>query len=121
MAWMIVEIVVVAVFLWSFGLVRVSGESMLPVLHDGDVILYTRWGGITEGEIILFEARQLDRQLIKRVDRLEPSRVFVLGDNPEVSEDSRNPEIGWVDLDAVTGRALYRIWPFGKRGPLGGE
>lgn len=43
-------------------------------------------------------------------------KIFVMGDNREQSLDSR--QIGPIDMDAVIGRAVLRIWPFSKFGGL---
>jgi len=40
-----------------------------------------------------------------------PGTVFVLGDNRNHSRDSRNPYVGFVDLENVIGKARLRIWP----------
>lgn len=42
--------------------------------------------------------------------------VWLLGDNPDVSIDSRDH--GWVDLDAVSGRIRIRVWPLSGAGRL---
>lgn len=43
-------------------------------------------------------------------------KIFAMGDNRDQSLDSR--QIGPIDIDAVIGRAVLRIWPFDKFGGL---
>lgn len=43
---------------------------------------------------------------------------FVIGDNRQESIDSRFEEIGNVRRDAIIGRAIFRIYPFQKFGPV---
>jgi len=42
--------------------------------------------------------------------------IFVLGDNRNISKDSRHPEIGLVDIDDVIGKVVLRISPLEKFG-----
>jgi signal peptidase I len=38
------------------------------------------------------------------------SKYFVMGDNRDMSLDSRSPEFGLLDAQAITGKPLYIIW-----------
>ena len=42
--------------------------------------------------------------------------VFCMGDNRRVSIDSRAPEVGCIDMDAVVGKVFLRLYPFNKIG-----
>ncbi len=44
---------------------------------------------------------------------------FVLGDNRNNSQDSRNPLVGYVPRELVVGRALIRYWPMDRLAILG--
>jgi len=39
-------------------------------------------------------------------------KLFVIGDNRGNSMDSRNPEIGLIDYEAIVGKAFVRLYPF---------
>ena len=88
---------------------RVVGESMVPTLLPGQSVLVDprafrkRLPGV--GELVwLRDPRQLDRMLLKRVLSVEEARVFVLGDNPSSSTDSRG--FGAVPMELILGRVV---------------
>ena len=49
---------------------------------------------------------------------LEDDEYFVLGDNRTVSLDSRYEEVGPVKKKNIGGRAIFRLWPVNKMGPI---
>lgn len=44
--------------------------------------------------------------------------IFVMGDNRNHSDDSRNPTIGTIDTRYVFGKAVFRVFPFRSFGGL---
>lgn len=43
---------------------------------------------------------------------VEEGKLFVMGDNRYVSQDSRSPAVGQIDEDTVLGKVVLRIFPF---------
>lgn len=161
------EIAVVCLFafvaVWYFGQ-RVStvGDSMSPVLRNGDVVLVNRivYNATTpkRGDVIVFKPKgnENDHYYIKRIvglpgetieiienrvyidgERLEEDyettniddvgvvdeklklagdEYFVLGDNREQSEDSRDADVGNVKREYIYGKAWFVITPGDKFG-----
>ena len=46
------------------------------------------------------------------------NKLFCLGDNRAVSVDSRSSDVGFVDLDRVIGKAVFKVYPFKDFGKI---
>ncbi len=49
---------------------------------------------------------------------LGKNQIFVMGDNRNYSEDSRNSDIGCLDRRDILGKAIFRLSPFDKMGRI---
>lgn len=84
---------------------RIVGESMIPSFRQGRIILAWGFGRPKPGDVVIVVHEGLEK--IKRVSRIDGDKLFLLGDNPASSTDSRH--FGWIDCDAVRARV---VWPF---------
>ena len=97
----VVDIVLVVSFAWfivyAFGTsVTVSGNSMQPVLKNGDVVLMNRLA----------------------YDFGSPDRMDLVVFSRESSEDSRFSNVGNVKKEQIQGKAWVRISPVTAFGPI---
>lgn len=76
---------------------RVVGLSMVPVYTHGNIVVGWRFVRPRIGDVVIAKHHRLE--IIKRVDKMQDDRVFLLGDNPGESTDSR--QFGWLPLTAI--------------------
>jgi nickel-type superoxide dismutase maturation protease len=104
----------------------VVGASMEPTLEPGDRVLVDLWSYRQRppraGEVALL-AGPTGIPIVKRVasgstgaDRDNGASLWVLGDNPQASGDSR--EFGRVPAGRFSGRLCWRYWPPSRFGPV---
>ena len=84
--------------------VVVNGDSMWPTLKQGSTAKFERIypNLVSVGQIVLLDHPfRPNLRIIKRVQSIEDSRLFLVGDNPDptASEDSHN--FGEVDVSSV--------------------
>lgn len=78
---------------------------MTPTLKPERLVLATGYfRSLAPEQIVVIHHQGLDK--IKRIQKIQAGRIFVIGDNPRASLDSRS--FGWLPLDRVVGRV---IWP----------
>jgi type IV secretory pathway protease TraF len=106
---------------WRPVRVEIAGGSMAPGLVPGDWAIATRTRRLRRGDVVVFEHPARARvDLVKRVAavsgdragpgrRLGPGELFVAGDRPEASTDSR--AFGPVRERSVSGRVRLIYWP----------
>lgn len=134
-----------------FKILQVSGSSMEPNLHEGELLITSSFFEFKKGDMVAFYYN--DSVLIKRVIATEgdvvyieddgtvfvnsvkleeeyvkelsygncditfpyqvpKNSVFILGDNREVSIDSRSKSIGCISNDKIIGKIQFKLNPF---------
>lgn len=76
---------------------------MLPALQSGQLVVTKKPRQISSGRVVV--ARLHGRQVIKRVGHVDQGGIYLLGDNPEFSTDSRQK--GCVEPKDILGVVWY--------------
>jgi nickel-type superoxide dismutase maturation protease len=97
--------------------VVVAGRSMEPTLLAGDRLLVGHFGRPGIGDVVaLRDPNDPRRVMVKRISGLHGDQLYVTGDNPEASIDSR--VFGSVPRGALLGKAVRRYAPASRSGPI---
>lgn len=75
---------------------------MSPALRPGRIVIASSLRSPRPGMVVI--VRHLGIEKIKRLDKIEDEKVFVLGDNPSSSTDSRH--FGWLAHADIVGVVL---------------
>ena len=81
---------------------RVMGDSMLPTLRPGNIIVGIWPRYIRPGDVVIVRHEGLDK--VKRVKDLVGDRVYLVGDNATNSTDSR--DFGWLESRYILAKVL---------------
>lgn len=88
-----------------------SGESMVPTLGDGDLVLARMGAVVRPDDLVLVRWAARPRQLsVKRARWVDGDGWFVTGDNAGASTDSNH-----LGPAMVLGVIRWRLWPRPRR------
>jgi nickel-type superoxide dismutase maturation protease len=92
------------------GLAEVYNPSMLPALRPGDHLVVKYGAPVGPGDVVVVRhPLQHNLLIVKRIAERRPTGWWVVGDNPDVRNDSR--EFGAVPDELVIARAWMRLRP----------
>lgn len=102
---------------WKMGKTKSLIKRVIAL--EGDSLV------IKNGEVFL-NGEKLEESYINEgdtfgnivIDKIPKGKLFVMGDNRGRSLDSRSEEIGLVDIEDVSGKAVFQIYPFSKLGKI---
>lgn len=77
---------------------RVEGVSMAPAYSHGTIVFAMRlFKQPKVGDVVIVRHHRVE--VMKRVDQLDDDQMYLLGDNPQESTDSRH--FGWLPTSAL--------------------
>lgn len=90
--------------------VRIVGPSMEPAVQNGEWWLVRRGARARPGDVVMMRHPERPHlTVVKRLDHRTPEGWWVLGDNPQMSDDSR--QFGPVADELIEGRLMFRYRP----------
>ncbi|NVK27262.1 peptidase S24 [Marinomonas sp. CT5] len=88
-------------------LMKVQGDSLVPILFDGDFVLTSRWHKkLKIGHLVVVD-HALYGMIIKKIVHIAPDGQLWLGG--ESNQSLQSERIGWVSPRRVIGKVIYKI------------
>ena len=89
-----------------------SRDFIKRVIATGGDTIEIKEGRVYVNDQLLHEDYILEKTRTEYAKATVPEgTVFVMGDNRNNSEDSRFPDVGFVPLDLIKGKAILVFWP----------
>lgn len=88
---------------------RIEGDSMQPVLRDGDEVVVDEKAKVGIGDIVIARHPfKKSLEMAKRITAIDANgKFFLVGDNSDESTDSRN--FGPVSIECIKGKVTARL------------
>ncbi|HUB93709.1 MAG TPA: S26 family signal peptidase [Verrucomicrobiae bacterium] len=77
---------------------------MLPTLVTGQLVIGRVVEELSQGDVVIVHHNGMEK--IKRIEKCQGDLLYLLGDSPAESTDSRS--FGWVKADMVVAKV---VWP----------
>ncbi len=85
------------------------------IAGPGDVISIDDAGNVTVNDELIDEPYVTNRSLgecdLTFPYQVPDDRYFMMGDNREISVDSRSSVVGCIEADQIVGKVVLRVWP----------
>ena len=77
---------------------------MAPMLPHGQLVIGRQTRELVPGDVVIVSHNGMEK--IKRIEKHEGDLVYLLGDNPAESTDSRS--FGWLPAKTIVAKV---VWP----------
>ena len=110
---LICVVLIVALLIYLFPVIKICGDSMYPTLNDGDIILGCRLcKSFKKKRVYVYRPPEQGKRyfVIKRLTHIsrDTGKLFFEGDNSDYSYDSRM--YGYISPKKVIARYVFTIY-----------